>query len=221
MTYNRGINNQLPKRGAIHTSIMQKYTGFGKFEFSEVFTSTTAQHVENVSDLPTRRRRLNSLNRQLEESDYVITTIARQLDSGEFWANYLGDKYSVYDLQELMKDYGAICKAITIVKLAPCPAKEAKAQAEAEEAAKALELAEAIQREEANDAPQEITLTLPAGFDAVDLFNMILNEKSHILKLYKQATEQGEEYNAYFQGQKVKHLHDLSKQAHQLINPNK
>ena len=200
---------------------MKRFTTLGTYEIVKVYTWTTAQYLEHLQELPTRRKRINCLNKDIKELIYSITHIARQLDKGEYWANYLGDKYSARDLRELMEDYKSAAKALAIVTAAPCPAKEAKAQAEAEEAAKALELAEAIQREEANDAPQEITLTLPAGFDAVDLFNMILNEKSHILKLYKQATEQGEEYNAHFQGQKVKHLHNLSKQAHQLINPNK
>ena len=104
---------------------MKRFTTLGTYEIVKVYTWTTAQYLEHLQELPTRRKRINCLNKDIKELMYSITHIARQLDKGEYWANYLGDKYSARDLRELMEDYKSASKALAIVTAAPCPAKQA------------------------------------------------------------------------------------------------
>lgn len=138
--------------------IMLVYQSFGQFTEKQVEVYSPEQHAAVYrEDLPTRRRQLNAINKDIDNMRDAIATIRTQQDAGHIWARHLGDKYGLNDLRRLERDFANLLAARLEIESNPCPAKVAKEKA-AQEAA-----------QDEQPHPVRVTLELPAGVTLFDL----------------------------------------------------
>ena len=138
--------------------IMLVYQSFGQFTTKEIEVYSPEQHAAVYrEDLPTRRRQLNAINKDIDNMRHAIATIRTQQDAGQIWSRYLGDKYGLNDLRRLERDFANLLAARLEIETNPCPAKVAKEKA-AQEAA-----------QDEQPQPVRVTLELPAGVTLFDL----------------------------------------------------
>ena len=141
---------------------MLLYQSFGQFKKQAYKVYTTAEHLAAYrEDLPTRRRQLNAVNRDIENMREAIATIARQLEAGNLYAHYLGDKYTDLDLYDMREDLANLEEARAIIFEDPCPKKIEKQNA-------AISAAHDAAQDE-QPQPLRVTLELPAGVTLFDL----------------------------------------------------
>lgn len=172
---------------------MLVYQSFGQFKKQAYKVYTTAEHLAAYrEDLPTRRRQLNAINRDIENMREAIATITNQQNAGNTWSNYLGDKYGALDLLDMREDLQNLEEARAIILEDPCPKKIEKqnaAMSAAHDAAQAsdaavtaaLEKLEATcsEIEAAQEEPQTLTIELPAGVTALDISNIFRAAKAY------------------------------------------
>lgn len=172
---------------------MLVYQSFGQFKKQTYKVYTTAEHLAGYrEDLPTRRRQLNAINRDIENMREAIATITNQQNAGNTWSNYLGDKYGALDLLDMREDLQNLEEARAIILEDPCPKKIEKqnaAMSAAHDAAQAsdaavtaaLEKLEATcsEIEAAQEEPQTLTIELPAGVTPFDIANIFRAGKEH------------------------------------------
>ena len=133
-----------------------------------------------------------------------VATIARQLESGNLYAHYLGDKYTDLDLYDMREDLLNLEEARAIIYDDPCPKKIEKqnaaisaaydaAQASDAAVTAALERLEATcsEIEAAQEEPQTLTIELPAGVTPFDIANIFRagKEYAHIKRMEKISTD--------------------------------
>ena len=179
--------------------IMLVYQSFGQFTTKEIEIYSPEQHAAVYrEDLPTRRRQLNAINKDIDNMRHAIATIRTQQDAGQIWSRHLGDKYGFSDLRRLERDFANLLAARLEIEQSPCPAKVAKEKA-AQEAA-----------QDEQPQPVRVTLELPAGVTLYDLYRLfdLAGDNAHARRIKAHEEFQQQASNGDHSSEEMTHLYN-------------
>jgi hypothetical protein len=206
---------------------MLRYNFQDLYSFERVPVMSVAEHLkETRADFPTRRKRINQFKRDIEDIQWRVDHISKQLNEkpmfeGQQWAFYHGDKYNANDVHRYEVDLKNMRDALKIVELETCPTKTAAPEPTPTPTPTPAPEPTPAQRPALNilqSTPQEITLTLPAGFDAHDLRAMISNQIDQTRQDLKKAHRIGFVLSEQLEQIKLDGLENLASQTQYIFS---
>lgn len=202
---------------------MLRYNFQDLYFYAAVPVRSVAEHLkETRADFPTRRKRINQFKRDIEDIQWRADHIRKQLNEkplfeGQKWAFYHGDKYNANDLHRYELDLKNMQDALEIVKLETCPTKTAAPEPTPTPAPEPTPMQRPA-LDMVQSTPQEITLTLPAGFDAHDLRAMISNQIDQTRQDLKKAQRIGFMLTRQLEQIKLDGLENLASQTQYIFS---